>query len=118
MYRVRRFGVVKTATVVALLYMVIIAIFIVPVLLLIAAFGSAAGSVSNINMGGIISIGLLAIVGYGIFGWIATAIGCLLYNLVAGWTGGIEVQLEAVQTPTPPPAWTATPPPPPPTPSP
>lgn len=32
---------------------------------------------------------------YGICGFIFTAIGCAIYNLVAGWVGGVEVELDA-----------------------
>ena len=45
---------------------------------------------------GVVILGLLAALFYGAFGWIFTAIACLLYNLVAGWVDGIEVQVEAV----------------------
>ncbi|MDT8401289.1 MAG: hypothetical protein RQ743_06315 [Bacteroidales bacterium] len=31
---------------------------------------------------------------YGAFGYISTAIVCLVYNLVAKWTGGVEVEIE------------------------
>ena len=31
---------------------------------------------------------------YAIFGFIFVAIGCLIYNLVAHYVGGIEVELE------------------------
>ena len=31
---------------------------------------------------------------YGICGFIFTAIGCAVYNLVAGWVGGVEVELD------------------------
>jgi hypothetical protein len=31
---------------------------------------------------------------YGVMGFVFTALGCLLYNLVASWIGGIEVELE------------------------
>lgn len=31
---------------------------------------------------------------YGCIGFIASAIGCAVYNLVAGWVGGIEVELQ------------------------
>ena len=46
MYRIRRFNVVKTATVVAVMYMVIIAVFVVPFLILFAFVG-IAGTVSR-----------------------------------------------------------------------
>jgi len=31
---------------------------------------------------------------YGGMGFLATAIGCAAYNAVAGWVGGIEVELD------------------------
>ena len=44
-------------------------------------------------------VGLLGALVYGVVGWVMTAIGCAIYNLVAGWVGGIEVQLESVAAP-------------------
>jgi hypothetical protein len=37
---------------------------------------------------------LMAPLAYAAFGFIFVAIGCLLYNFVASFTGGIEVDLE------------------------
>jgi hypothetical protein len=37
-------------------------------------------------------------IAYTVFGWIFVAIGCLVYNLCAGWIGGIEVTLEGEHT--------------------
>ena len=31
---------------------------------------------------------------YGVLGFVGGAIGALIYNLVAGWTGGIEVEIQ------------------------
>jgi hypothetical protein len=93
MYRIRRFGIVKTATVVTVLYMVASAIFIVPLGLIAAAANpNNAGSQAVPFIVG----GLLFIVLYGVIGWIITAIGCAIYNLVGSWMGGIEVQIEPV----------------------
>jgi hypothetical protein len=44
---------------------------------------------------------------YGLIGWVFTAVACLIYNLVAGWIGGIEVEVDRVEPPAPPPAWMA-----------
>jgi hypothetical protein len=113
MFRIRRFSVIKTSNVVALIYMIIVAIFAVPFGLLVAIAGVGSNQVQGGAVGGI-AFALIAILGYGLFGWIFTAIGCLIYNLAAGWVGGIEVQVEAVAPPPPPPAWmpSTTPPPP------
>ena len=109
MYRIRRFGIIKTATMVAVLYMVAIAIFAIPVALFISAVGSAipAGAGPSIDASGIIMFALLLIVGYGIGTWLLTAIACALYNLVARWVGGVEMQLEAVAPPPPVATWAA-----------
>lgn len=108
MYRIRRFGIVKTATTVAVLYMVVVAVFLVPFLLLFAAAASnlstGVGDVS-VGVGSMVALGLVAIFGYGLVGWVVTAISCALYNLVAGWVGGVEIQLEAVAPPPPVPVW-------------
>jgi hypothetical protein len=108
MYRIRRFGIVKTATTVAVLYMVVVAVFLVPFLLLFAAAASnlPTGATNiSVGVGSMVAIGLVAIFGYGLVGWVITAISCALYNLVAGWVGGVEIQLEAVAAPPPVPVW-------------
>jgi len=111
MFRIRRFGVMKTATVVAIMYMVVVAIFVVPFALLVAIAGTGDGLQGG--LGGALVLGVVAIFGYGLLGWVFTALACLIYNLVAGWVGGIEVQVETVAPPPPLPAWGTTPQPPP-----
>jgi len=113
MFRIRRFGVMKTATVVAVMYMLIVAVFVVPFLLIALIAAPTQGSGSMGGVGGILVIGFLSIVVYGLLGWVFTAIAAAVYNLAAGWVGGIEVQVEAVAPPPPVPAW-GTPPPAPP----
>lgn len=122
MVRIRRFNVVKTATVVALMYTVIVAVFAIPFFLLFAIAGVAVngGPTQAVGNGfGLIVVGIVAALVYGLIGWIATAIVCLLYNFVAGLVGGIEVEVDRPEPPPPPPAWmTSTTAPPPPTTSP
>ena len=122
MVRIRRFSVVKTATVVALMYMVIVAVFAIPFFLLFAVTGVSVNGGPTQAVGNGLSLLLVAIVAalvYGLIGWVFTAVLCLLYNLVAGWVGGIEVEVDRVEPPAPPPAWmTSTTPQPPPTTSP
>jgi hypothetical protein len=111
MFRIQHFNVVKTATVAAVMYMIVIAIFVVPFLLLVAFAGVAApDGAAGGTVGGVLAVSLLAILVYGIIGWVATAIACAIYNLVARWIGGIEVRVEALAPPAPPPAWMQVPP--------
>jgi hypothetical protein len=37
---------------------------------------------------------LFSPVAFAVLSWVAVAIGCALYNKVAGWVGGIEIELE------------------------
>lgn len=107
MYRIKRFSVLKTSTVVALMYMVIVAIFVVPFLLIFAIAGVSTdgGPTQGTGLGAILGVAVVAIFGYGLFGWVFAAIACLIYNLVASWIGGIEVQVEIAAPAQPPPAW-------------
>ena len=109
MYRIRRFGIIKTATVVAVMYMLIVAVFVVPFLLLALVFAPTQGSGAMGGVAGILAFGLLAIFGYGFFGWVFTAVAAAVYNLASRWVGGIEVEIETVAPPPPLPAWTAPP---------
>ena len=122
MVRIRRFNVVKTATVVALMYTVIVAVFAIPFFLLFAIAGVSVngGPTQAVGNGvGLLVVAIVAALVYGLLGWIATAILCLLYNFVAGLVGGIEVEVDRPEPPPPPPAWmTSTTPPLPPTTSP
>ena len=104
MYRIRRFGVMKTATVVAIMYMVIVAVFVVPFLLLALVVAPSQGAGGG-GIAGILVVGFLAIFVYGLIGWVATAVAAAVYNLAAGWVGGIEVQVETVAPPPPLPTW-------------
>jgi hypothetical protein len=105
MYRITRFNVIKTSNVVAVIYMVGVAIFVVPFLLLGFLFGATGGPQAQQFLGGGLLFAVVAILGYGLLGWVFTAIACLIYNLAARWVGGIEVHVESVAPPPPPPAW-------------
>lgn len=56
-----------------------------------ARMGADAGAAGMI--GGVGAIIFLPIL-YGIFGFIAGAIGAFVYNLVAGVVGGVEIEVE------------------------
>ena len=83
-YRITRFGVHETALVVAVLYFVL-AILFVPIVYLVSRAQSTGGLPPIVMIIGPIC--------YGIFGYIFSAIGCWLYNIVASWTGGIALTL-------------------------
>ena len=105
MYRIRRFGVMKTATVVAIMYMLIVGVFVIPFALLALIVAPSQGSAGLGSASGILLFGLVAIFGYGLLGWVFTAVAAAIYNLAARWVGGIEVQIETVAPPPPMPAW-------------
>ena len=108
MFRIRRFGVMKTATVVAVMYMFIVAVFVVPIALIALLVAPSQGSAAGSTVVSIVIFGVVAIFAYGLIGWVFTALAAAVYNLAAGWVGGIEVQVETVAPPPPLPAWGAT----------
>ncbi len=85
-YRLTRFGIQSTALIVGLIYFVL-AIICVPI------FFVATRSAPNGGLPGIMLV--IGPVIYGIVGYVFTAIGCLLYNLIASWTGGMVLTLES-----------------------
>ena len=84
-YRVKRFGVHSTASTVAILYFILAVIF-VPIVYFVAA-ANPTGKMPSIIL-------ILGPVGYAVFGYIMTAIACLLYNVIASWSGGFAMTLE------------------------
>ena len=105
MHRVRRVGVIKTATTVAVLYALAIAIFAIPFALFAAAAGGVGTGGQRIGFVEVLTFAVLGILLYGVLGWIFTAIGCAIYNLAARFTGGIEIALDLSTPPSPPAVW-------------
>jgi hypothetical protein len=64
--------------------------FIFGVVFAIASLAGSSGPMPGIGGFGWLSIIVFPIV-YGVIGFIAGIILALLYNLVAGWTGGVEL---------------------------
>ena len=85
MAQIRRFGVGQTAKVIGVLYALMGLVF-VPIFLIAAMY-----SPNRPGFGP--GFALVLPVMYGVLGFIFTAIGCAIYNLVAGLVGGIEVEL-------------------------
>jgi len=108
-HRIRRVGVIKTATTVAVLYALAIAIFAIPVALLAAAAGGVGTGAQRIGFVEVLTFAVLGILLYGVLGWIFTAIGCAIYNLAARFTGGIELELNMSTPPSAPAVWAPAP---------
>ena len=62
MFRIRRFGVMKTATVVAVMYMLIVAIFVVPIALIGLLLAPSQGQSAGAAVVGIFTLGVVAAV--------------------------------------------------------
>ena len=110
MVRLTRFGVVRTASVAALIYLILSAIVAIPVALIVSTTPVTVtdqfGRQLTMQLSPVFIL-LLPLV-YAAFGWIFTAVACLVYNLAAWVTGGIE--FEAVPVAAAPPPVTAAPP--------
>ena len=112
---IRRFGVLSVAKMYALLLFVFGLIIGVIYGLIFIVMGASmfalspgrdatAGGVSTVVIGIVFMIAFPII--YGILGFIAGAIGALIYNAMAGIIGGVKFELEGVQqgyAPPPPP---------------
>ncbi len=96
MKRVKRFGVFQTSKVSAIIFFLTTLVIMVPIGILAMIGGTISGKLFPFA-GGIIFFILPFF--YGIIGFIMTAISCVIYNLIAGWTGGIELEFETVEDP-------------------
>lgn len=105
MHRIKSVGVMSVAKVSGLIYGAI-GLLIVPILLVVGLASSMAvkqaqqttGANIPAAMGPVFAI-LMAIAApifYGLIGFVTGAISALIYNLIAGWVGGIEMELDIV----------------------
>jgi hypothetical protein len=112
MVRIRRFSVIRTANVLAVIYLIVTAIFAIPFALILSAspmtYTDQLGQTYSYSISPIFV--LLVPFLYAGFGWVFTAIGCLIYNLAARFTGGVEFQAVSVDVAPAPAAGPATPP--------
>lgn len=84
--RIRRFSVGQTAKVFGVMY-ALIGLCFAPFFFLFSAMAPEGQS-----FGTIFAIAMPVL--YGAMGLVGAAIGCVLYNLIAGWVGGIEMELD------------------------
>ncbi|MCH6255791.1 DUF3566 domain-containing protein [Puniceicoccaceae bacterium K14] len=90
----KRIPPVPAAKVAGMIYACFGLIFI-PFLLIAAMAGSLSGDESAFLAAGLgVGMAIMMPIGYGILGFIGALIGCFIYNLIAGWVGGVELELE------------------------
>jgi hypothetical protein len=90
--QIRRFGVGQTAKVVATLYALMGLVF-VPIFLIAAMLSPRQ---AGFGPGFAFALPVM----YGVLGYVFTAIGCAIYNFVAGLVGGVEIDLESPRSST------------------
>ena len=96
--RLKKVSVFQTAKVAAVLYGLLGLVF-APIFLLIGMFAPGASDEAGLlGLGAGVAGAVLVPVMYAVFGFIGTAIACVLYNIIAGFTGGIEFELEDVSS--------------------
>ncbi len=94
MHVLKSVGVMSVAKIFGFLYGCLGLIFI-PFFLIFAMVGTFAGQ-KNLPFAGVVGV-VLAIampILYGVMGFVTGAIGAALYNLLAKWLGGFELELE------------------------
>ena len=104
--RIRKLGILSVAKIYAVMMLVISLLFSIPYGLIIIIFSlTGAGSLGRqqafaVGGGGIV-LGLLIMIGlpiiYGLMGFVGGALSALIYNIFAGFVGGIEIDVEAIQ---------------------
>lgn len=87
-YRIQRFSPLQAAKLMGLMYTILGLVFM-PFFLLAAMFGGEAAGFS-------LMFGLAAPIFYGLIGLVMGAVGSVIYNLLAGWVGGFEIDLAPV----------------------
>lgn len=86
--RIRRFDPIQVAKVMGVLYGLIGLLF-APIFIIISMVAPEGG-----GLGAGIGIAIILPIVYAVLGAIGTVIAAALYNVVAGWVGGIEVEVE------------------------
>lgn len=103
--RIKKLGILSVAKMYAAIMFVISLLISIPYGLFIIIFAltgaSSLGGQGGLALGGGgVVFGLLFMIGlpifYGAIGFVGGAIGALLYNLFAGFVGGIEIEVENV----------------------
>ena len=94
MAQIKKFGVLQTAKIAAVMYFAISLIFVIPFGLIAFISGATGGreGVAGAFFGGVFIIFMPII--YAVMGFVFVALGCLFYNFIARYVGGIEIEIE------------------------
>lgn len=95
MYKLKSIGVLSVAKIMGAMY-TLLGLILMPFVLIMGMIGAMAGSHENPlgAIGGVVLAVCLPII-YGVMGFVVGAISSLLYNLMARWLGGIEIEVQA-----------------------
>lgn len=100
--QIRRIGVLSAAKIYAIVMAAIALVIMIPVALIMMVAGAAAMSNSGAAGGFGLGVGLfgiiLAPIMYGVMGFVIGALFALVYNVAAGFVGGVEMDLENAVT--------------------
>ncbi len=91
--RVKRISVIQTSSVSAIIMLILSLILVIPIGWIMSSVGGFG--FPGIHVTELAFVIFLPII-YGGLTFILTAICCLIYNMAAKWTGGIELELEIV----------------------
>ena len=99
MQRILRVGVLSSAKISCALYGIMGLIF-VPIFLIIGAAGLLTGQKEQAAVGAMTGLFLAIMMPllYAGMGFVIGALSAVIYNLVAGWIGGIEIELAPVRS--------------------
>jgi hypothetical protein len=92
--RVKKIGVLKTSIVSAIIFFILSLIMVVPVMLVMGIAGVFSDNM-GFAFGGVFMIFMPIM--YAVIGFLATALWCWMYNVVARWIGGIEIEVEVIE---------------------
>ena len=95
MAQIKKFGVLQTAKFAAVMYFILTAIVMIPLGLIGMVMSSVGGGREGLVgalFGGVFIF--MAPIIYAVLGFIFVGLTCLVYNLVAQYVGGIEIEIE------------------------
>jgi hypothetical protein len=104
--RIRKLGIISVAKIYAVMMLVISLLISIPYGLIIIVFsltgaGSLGGQQAVALGGGGVVLGLGIMIGlpiiYAVMGFVGGALAALIYNIFAGFVGGIEIEVEGIQ---------------------